>query len=246
MTLLLFSIIVNVVVCLKCKDRGGVDTDWWFIFRLAGVAKDYAYYDVNTAGDLQIVGTAIDHTDSPLRRTLDPLYTTNNINVNYVAYNDKPPGYGNVPKQYAHAKGVFAFDSQPPANPGDSNTGFWLIHSQPWWPKFDDRNVDHLEYCNQDPDVSLFRWCSLEYSQSFLCVSFEHNNNADDRLRNIINQVASMRPMVYTSHTTDHMHIPGEFAQLRHIRMNTPSALQNIITAQDRHILRNVGRHVHA
>jgi len=94
----------------------------------------------------------------------------NNV-VQWFFYNDQPP-VGKASSTYAHAKGIFAWDTT-------TNTGFWISHSYPQYPG-----------SNRAEDY--------ENGQSASCISL---NNADDR-DFIYNSLSAIKIYVYNGSIT--------------------------------------------
>eukprot|EP01084_Bolivina_argentea_P097300 174931_1 len=101
----------------------------------------------------------------------------------YIAYSDQS---SKVSKTEAHAKGFIAWELGVGANQWK---GYWLIHSQPYWPYFESLES---EYCDDDT-YPTYRSCSLYNRQSFFCISLK----TEDYLKQAIKQTERMGVFVY-------------------------------------------------
>eukprot|EP00770_Monocercomonoides_exilis_P007993 MONOS_7951.1-p1 / transcript=MONOS_7951.1 / gene=MONOS_7951 / organism=Monocercomonoides_exilis_PA203 / gene_product=deoxyribonuclease II protein, putative / transcript_product=deoxyribonuclease II protein, putative / location=Mono_scaffold00287:1881-3205(+) / protein_length=328 / sequence_SO=supercontig / SO=protein_coding / is_pseudo=false len=145
---------------LQCVNPNGNPVDWYMMIKTAtqsgapsscirnGTA--YTYID-STTSKLVFLNKDITQTDSPLGRTLLPLYKSQTDLV--FMYNDETPD-GKTSSSYGHTKGVISYSQ---------NQGFWLVHSVPAFPPPPDR-----EYS--------FSSKGRQYGQSFLCLSLDANN----------------------------------------------------------------------
>eukprot|EP01084_Bolivina_argentea_P097302 174935_1 len=102
----------------------------------------------------------------------------------YIAYSDQS---SKVSKTEAHAKGFIAWELGVGANQWK---GYWLIHSQPFWPYFE---YPVSEYCAHGTDYPAYRKCSIQKRQSFFCVSLK----TEQHLKQAIKQTEAMNVFIY-------------------------------------------------
>ena len=174
---------------LSCLDNNLSDVDW---YNAVKVPDDFlfSYFDPssspNSPPGLQIFpGHNMNTTSSSVGGTINQVFQDKD--VAYVAWNDECPDDNNIKKdgssmsirrrqlyhQRAHSKGVIAWDGE---------SGFWLIHSVPKYPDFDD---------------SKYSWSGDikgRNAQSFLCISLDKDN-----IEKSASQVLFMDPDVCTS-----------------------------------------------
>jgi len=124
------------------KIRGNSDAS-------AASGMGYAYGDCNSP-TVSWTGQRLDtNLNGALGSTLGQIYS-NPSGLAYIMYNDQPPGVSSDPSSdYAHSKGVVAWDS---------NQGYWLVHSIPQFPP---------------PATSTYAMPSNSYvyGQSFICLT---------------------------------------------------------------------------
>ncbi len=144
-----------------CLDEDNNPVDWWVILK-APASYKYIYRDANTQDPTFSAPKANlnDHARGALSNTMNAFYASNkNPNVGYIAYNDQPPT-GQDQGDFAHAKGLLAFDE---------NLGFWLIHSIPHFPS---SSLSSKSYAGLPSS-------SFKYGQSLFCVTYPINAYAE-------------------------------------------------------------------
>ncbi|KAK9519379.1 hypothetical protein VZT92_022114 [Zoarces viviparus] len=132
---LLFSVGILFQGCdsdVKCRDDNGNEVDWYILYKLPnvnGYGLSYLYMDESTNG-WKVSKKEINSDSGTLANTLKPLldfYKSNTEDHGYMLYNDQPPDPYVAPASFGHSKGVVMLDKQ---------TGIWLSHSTPKFPKY--------------------------------------------------------------------------------------------------------------
>jgi deoxyribonuclease-2 len=149
-------------------EQNGDLVDWWFAYKLPeGVVIDagaktrgseYLYYDPVCNKPLTLTGRRIDAPESALGRTLGQLNGQNRLaqtTLGWILYNDEKPDRSSDASTKGHSKGALVFDPI-------SDSAFWLLHSWPCFPSL-----------HQDPTPSL------DYGQTFLCVTLKDFHTAE-------------------------------------------------------------------
>lgn len=179
MKLLVLFIVCEVVYAagLTCKDMNGNKVDWYYVYKLPKITKHphpfiekgVAFYSLdNYQQKFQLSESSMEERSQPIAQTLQQIYDQPHM-IAYYMYNDQPPD-GTEKHSRGHTKGVVAYDD---------NTGFWMIHSLPKFPRKDTYQwVD-----NASPN-----------GQSILCVSVNSSE-----MEKIANQMLFNYPNVYSS-----------------------------------------------
>ena len=108
---------------LSCLDDKGESTDSWTILKAPKTGDAFLYA---TGNDLYSPSYSLnDTTQGALSLTLNQLWETD---TNYVLFNDEPPDVSGYNFTVGHTKGVLAINA-------DAQTGFYIVHSFPQWPK---------------------------------------------------------------------------------------------------------------
>lgn len=168
-------------------EPSGNPIDWWFAYKLpegvcidgAGktTGREYLYLDSAGNKPLTLTGRQIDSPESALMRTLHQLDEKNRSTrktLGWILYNDEKPDRTSNSSSKGHSKGVLAFDRK-------TDSAFWLLHS---WPCF--------------PSLNQARPPSLEYGQTFLCVTLKDFKTAQEIARQLYHQ---NEPQVYDFRT---------------------------------------------
>ncbi|XP_030288303.1 plancitoxin-1-like [Sparus aurata] len=140
---------------VKCRNDAGDVVDWYILYKLPkgnGDGLSYLYMDEGTKGWIRSIKTINSNTGT-LANTLKPLfdyYARKTEGFGYMLYNDQPPT-GNAPSSFGHSKGVVMLDRQ---------TGVWLSHSTPKFPK------DHR---------TLWPDSANNNAQTFMCVTYSYD-----------------------------------------------------------------------
>ena len=169
------------------SELSGAAIDWWFAYKLPenvtinGAHKtagnEYLYFDPVLNQPLTLAGNHIHSPESALGRTLDQLNDTQRStrsSLGWILYNDEKPDKTKDKESMGHSKGALVFDRA-------TDSAFWLLHSWPCFPSL-----------NQDPAPSL------EYGQTFLCVTLKDFQTAEDIARQMFQQ---NEPQVYDFRT---------------------------------------------
>ncbi len=147
---------------VTCRSQAGQHVDWWIALKWPATASPAsqgapagsAFSYIESSSTSWSLGADIGALQgNALAATLRPLYEAQQPGLAYVLYNDAFPN-GTVSITSAHAKGVLA---------SDELQGFWLVHSAPKFPT--------------PPSSTAYQGLPLpehKYGQSFLCVSFAH------------------------------------------------------------------------
>ncbi len=119
-----------------CRNHLNEPVDWFILYKLPRLSRSvdpfvangtgYIYLDSSSSLDKwHFSSQGIDSLSSLTGLTLGPLYKLKDYS--YMFYNDQPP---NIPISmvYGHSKGVLAFEDT-------TQTGFWLVHSVPRFPR---------------------------------------------------------------------------------------------------------------
>lgn len=169
--------VISTTATLSCKDESGSSTDFFYALK----HPDGGKYSYRTTGSFSLSDyDLVSDTDKgAIAMTLQQVYGGSSLFLNrtdgrlvsanasilsarervhlesfstgdfaYAMYNDEKPS-GQKTTDYAHSKGVMAFDGE---------SGFWLIHSMPKYPKPVSEGYSGV------PDD--------KYGQSFICVTF--------------------------------------------------------------------------
>ncbi|XP_031720117.1 deoxyribonuclease-2-alpha-like [Anarrhichthys ocellatus] len=161
MMALLYSVGILFQGCdsdVKCRDDNGNEVDWYILYKLPnvnGYGLSYLYMDESTNG-WKVSTKAINSDSGTLANTLKPLldfYKRKTEDHGYMLYNDQPPDlYVRPSASFGHSKGVVMLDKQ---------TGVWLSHSTPKFPKY--RTNDFW------PDSGSVN------AQTFMCVTYSYD-----------------------------------------------------------------------
>ncbi|KAM6938696.1 deoxyribonuclease-2-alpha-like [Lycodopsis pacificus] len=141
---------------VKCRNDNGNEVDWYILYKLPkanGDGLSYLYMDESTNG-WKVSKKAINSDSGTLANTLKPLldfYNRKTEDHGYMLYNDQPPDSYVAPASFGHSKGVVMLDKQ---------TGVWLSHSTPKFPKY--RSKDFW------PDSGSVN------AQTFMCVTYSY------------------------------------------------------------------------
>eukprot|EP01084_Bolivina_argentea_P287905 494074_1 len=130
---------------LRCKNGHGDPTDWWFALRNEGL-RTFEYFDsrLEASGMSQFDSFSFTDPHNPIKHLLEPIRVEANNRYSralgisrvppiqapttgYIAYNDQS---SKVSGANAHAKGFIAWE----LDGAHQWKGYWLIHSQPYWP----------------------------------------------------------------------------------------------------------------
>jgi deoxyribonuclease-2 len=159
----------------SCLNEKGDDVDFFHAFKYPG-GWDHAYMDSDLPGTLVKSSNSLNTASSAVSRTLVQTFSSD---VNYVFWNDQPPGGHDSQAPNAHAKGAIAFTDKG---------GFWLTHSLPGFPS-----------SNADSAEALWADGADKYGQSFLCINVDV-----DTIRNQLSNVMRInRPTVYDTRFDD-------------------------------------------
>ncbi|KAM8875151.1 deoxyribonuclease-2-alpha-like isoform 2-T2 [Spinachia spinachia] len=137
---------------VKCRNDSGNEVDWYILYKLPGGLR-YRYMDENTNG-WRVSKVEINNTSGTLAKTLKPLldfYDRKTEGFGYLLYNDQPDLKQMAPASFGHSKGVVMLDKQ---------TGVWLSHSTPKFPKYHTKSFW--------PDTGT------ENGQTFMCVTYSY------------------------------------------------------------------------
>eukprot|EP01084_Bolivina_argentea_P097298 174927_1 len=188
---------------LQCENGNGDATDWWFAIRNEG-SRTFEYFDsiLERNQDTYTNFLTFDFAtaDNPIKKLLKPIREEANDRfkravraetvppiTGYIAYNDQAASKsGNK----AHAKGFIAWELGVGANQWK---GYWLIHSQPYWPYFD---WAESEYCTDRTSIDIYpayRHCSIQNRQSFFCISLKTAH----ALKQTIKHIEKMDVLIY-------------------------------------------------
>ncbi|KAM4629496.1 deoxyribonuclease-2-alpha-like [Polymixia lowei] len=174
---LLFGIGLLVCGCdskidVKCKNEEGTPVDWYILYKLPVLSVsdglDYLYMDENTNG-WKPGSKKIDSNSGILANTLEPYFEyiiRKTEGFGYMLYNDQPPEpYKTAPSSFGHSKGVVMLDK---------DTGVWLSHSTPQFPKRVSKNDFWPSSGNPN-------------GQTFICVTYpyEEFKNIGEQLKYI-------------------------------------------------------------
>ncbi|KAG9397515.1 Deoxyribonuclease II [Carpediemonas membranifera] len=145
---------------LSCVSDDGERVDWWTGIKMPKISgsmeesfqdgERYMYIDGDTFDWELSAYLLTDTSGGAIQKTLDAIVYHHE--TGYVMYNDQPPETSSAYSNYAHAKGVVAWDEA-------SQTGVWLVHSVPRFP----HKRENESYSFPDPQ--------LTYGQSFLCMN---------------------------------------------------------------------------
>lgn len=153
---------------LQCLDEGGRPVEWFYLYKLpkhvSGEGLDYIYLHPQSGGWKTSEKTIDDPQSIP--GSLISQLTSDDLAI---MYNDEPPEQKSD-ETNGHTKGVVA---------GNSEGGFWLVHSVPKYPPSDYSNYSY------PPTGHL-------YGQSFLCISM----NAGD-LDSVGSLITYNEPHIY-------------------------------------------------
>ena len=174
-------------VLTAISEPSGKAVDWWFAYKLPEdvsingsaktTGKEYLYFDPECRHPLMLTGQPIDAPESALVRTLDQLSEQNRAtqsSLGWILYNDEKPDRTSDSSSKGHSKGALVFDRQ-------TDSAFWLLHSWPCFPTI-----------HQAPPPSL------EYGQTFICVTLKDFGTAEDIAKQMYHQ---NEPQVYDFRT---------------------------------------------
>ncbi|KAM9970735.1 hypothetical protein ACTFIW_008704 [Dictyostelium discoideum] len=195
--LIIVIILINSIDGLKsttieCLNDQGESVDWWVIQKQPVVSSmpadtkyklglGYLYADSKNP-TWKIPTNTLNDTNS-LSHTLNLIYSNKESNdLAWFMYNDQPPT-DEADSEYAHSKGVVAFDS---------TQGFWLIHSVPRFP----HDPNHEDY--------YFPKNEVNNGQSFLCVTYKASSSFAD----IANKIFINRPFIYAYNLPSKINLP--------------------------------------
>lgn len=138
---------------------------------------EFLYFDPAGNKPLALVGRRIDAPESALVRTLAQINEKNRSTqrtLGWILYNDEKPDRTENSSSKGHSKGALVFDQ-------DTDSAFWLLHS---WPCF--------------PSLHHAPPPSVEYGQTFLCVTLKDFKTAEEIARQMYHQ---NEPQVYDFRT---------------------------------------------
>lgn len=168
-------------------EPSGNAVDWWFVYKLPEdvsidggartTGREHLYCDPQGNQPLTLTGRCIDSPDSALGRTLAQLQEDNPSTpkaLGWILYNDEKPDRTPNSSSKGHSKGALVFDRE-------TDSAFWLLHS---WPCF--------------PSLHRATPPSLEYGQTFLCVTLKDFKTAERIAKQMYQQ---NEPQVYDFRT---------------------------------------------
>ncbi|KJH46389.1 deoxyribonuclease II [Dictyocaulus viviparus] len=122
--LLLFTKCTKSII--TCRGLAGEAVDWYAVYKPPSTSNSTAffYYADSNSKNWTLSSLPISNGKTAIGATLEEFYKYDQ-KVFVFAYNDHSPS-GGVDSYRGHSKGVVVFDKQ---------TGFWLIHSVPKFPK---------------------------------------------------------------------------------------------------------------
>ena len=169
------------------SDLSADAVDWWFIYKfpegavLNGSQKttgqEYLYFDSSSTPALAMSKNRIGSATGALDRTLNLLSPENRAaqkSLGWILYNDEKPDRSENSGEEGHSKGVLIFDRE-------TDSALWLLHSWPCFPSL-----------RGDPPPSL------EYGQTFLCVTLRDFQTAEQIAEAVYHQ---NEPQVYDFRT---------------------------------------------
>lgn len=131
--ILLFALVIG-SNALDCLDGAGRPTPWWSVLKLPSEHKMKIHLHYDFSSDLanfktfNLIGKQVDEPGTSLHNTLNQLNLHDRDSIHLIAFNDHFPGEKKAKSSKAHAKGILAF------HPG-SQTGYFLMHSNPRYPE---------------------------------------------------------------------------------------------------------------
>lgn len=187
------------------SEQSGKAVDWWFAYKLPEnvllndtektTGREYLYFDAISNKPLALSEFQIDSPESAITLTLDQLNETcrsTESTLGWILYNDEKPDKSSDKESMGHSKGALVFDQK-------TDSAFWLLHSWPCFPSL-----------RQDPAPSL------EYGQTFICVTLKDFQTAENIAKQMYQQ---NEPQVY-DFRTDGL---GEDCWLYKLARNTKS-----------------------
>lgn len=169
------------------SEQSGEAIDWWFAYKLPEdvsinssektTGREYLYFDPGIGQPLTLTGLHIDSPESALTRTLEQLNEesrSTRSTLGWILYNDEKPDKTKDKESMGHSKGALVFDQK-------TDSAFWLLHSWPCFPSL-----------RQDPAPSI------EYGQTFLCVTLKDFQTAEGIAKQMYQQ---NEPQVYDFRT---------------------------------------------
>ncbi|KAN0038156.1 hypothetical protein ACTA71_000328 [Dictyostelium dimigraforme] len=198
--IILFLLIIVIILIksidgsttIECLNEDGESVDWWVIQKqpvVSSMPEDSKYklglgylYADSKSPTWKIPSNTLNDTNS-LSYTLNLIYDNKESkDMAWFMYNDQPPT-DEADSEYAHSKGVVAFDS---------TQGFWLIHSVPRFP----HDPNHENY--------YFPKNEINNGQSFLCVTYKASSSFAD----IANKIYVNRPYIYAYNLPSNIDLP--------------------------------------
>lgn len=185
-----------------CRNELNEPIDWFIVYKIPDKpvfflkkGRGYAFMEGKSlvdykesddeSSEVPIRSTrTIDDPLSIVSRTLKPIFQDdfNSSSINYLMYNDQPPAGGPKPNDVrAHSKGVVIMDWQ-------TQTGSWLIHSVPRYPK---------QRLSNEP--LAYPESGLKYGQLFMCVSFDLENAS----KFVERHLDVIKPIIYDSELSE-------------------------------------------
>ncbi|GAB6025680.1 deoxyribonuclease II [Chamberlinius hualienensis] len=163
LVLLLAAIVSQISAAgVVCRDDQGNPVDWWYAIKLPRNSSQTDPHIVYGDGYMYILSSesvntwtwsplGADNASSMMGKTLAPVYAQpRDPNLMYILYNDENPD-GNTTFDLGHTKGDLL---------ADQDSGFWLIHSVPKYPSWDDLPYGYPSSGHM-------------YGQNFLCISID-------------------------------------------------------------------------
>ena len=195
---------------LPLSNQNGKKVDWWFAYKLpmnVGPKSDstgfeFLYCDSENDKNLSMSPIDLEHDDSAIGLSLGQIFGKD-TDVGYVMWNDEiPPTKENPePKDNGlkgHSKGILAFSKK-------TNSGFYLLHSTPRFPR-----VGEIELPENEKS----------YGQTYMCVGLKDYKTANDIAEILMTQ---NQGQVYSSHlpNVDKDEAISKFAL--NVKVETPS-----------------------
>ncbi|RWS18440.1 plancitoxin-1-like protein [Leptotrombidium deliense] len=116
---ILFSLLFQTAIALKCKNEQFTDVDWYYVYKIPKLEDKeepfntgYAYAFMTSedyAKGWIMSNNLVTDDESIFAQTLQQLYSDENEQHSYVLYSDQLPD-GSETSAYGHTKGVLAMD----------------------------------------------------------------------------------------------------------------------------------------